>query len=106
MTAGWTYLLMAGVAEIGFASLLKLTEGFSRPWPTAAFFVCAALSFWLLTKAVETLPVGMAYAVWVGIGAAGAVVIGIAFFNDPVTFWRLFFTVLLIASIVGLKVVS
>ena len=106
MSVGWTYLLLAGAAEIGFVSLLKLTEGFTRAWPTAAFFVCAGLSFWLMTKAVQTLPVGMAYAVWMGIGAGGAVVIGIVFFNDPVTFWRLFFTVLLIGSIIGLKVVS
>lgn len=103
---GWIYLFAAGIAEVGFSTFLKLTEGFSKTLPTIGFAIFAVLSFWLLTRAMETIPLGTAYAVWTGIGAFGTAVIGIVFFKDPVTFARIFFLVLLLSSVVGLKLVS
>ena len=106
MSTGWTFLLLAGAAEIGYAALLKPTDGFTRLWPTVAFALCAGLSLWLLTKATQTVPVSTAYPVWVGIGAVGAVLVGVFFFGDSMSPAKLFFSTLLIASIVGLKYVS
>lgn len=102
----WVFLVAAGLCEISFAFFLKLSEGFSKTWPTVGFGVFAVLSFWLLTKAMETISVGTAYAVWTGIGALGTAVIGIVYFKDPATLPRLFFLGLLLVSIVGLKLVS
>ncbi|HEX4872285.1 MAG TPA: multidrug efflux SMR transporter [Nevskiaceae bacterium] len=103
---GWLWLLAAGVFEVGFTTCLKLSENFSRwPW-TVGFWICAAASFSLLSKAITTIPLGTAYAVWTGIGAFGTALIGIVFFKDPLTFWRLFFLFLLIAAVIGLKLVS
>ena len=70
------------------------------------FFVCLAISMFLLYKASQILPIGTAYAVWTGIGAAGTVLMGIIFFKEPADFWRLFFITMLIGSIIGLKAVS
>lgn len=105
MTA-WAILILAGCFEISFTTFLKLSENFTVYRYTAAFAVCAILSFGLLNKAIQTIPIGTAYAVWTGIGAAGTVVVGILFFKEPADFWRLFFLVLLIGSIAGLKFVS
>lgn len=69
----------------------------------AGFFICIILSFLLLNKAIQTLPMGTAYAVWTGIGAVGTVLVGIFFFDEPVNFWRVFFISSLIGSILGLK---
>lgn len=69
------------------------------------FLVCLTLSMVLLSKSVQTIPIGTAYPVWTGIGAVGTVIVGILFFNEPATFWRLFFITTLIISIVGLKFV-
>ena len=102
----WAYLIIAGVFEIGFASTLKLTENFTKVIPTAIFFVFASLSFYFLTKAAQTLPIGTAYAVWTGIGAAGTIAVGIFFYNEPAGILRLFFLFTLVASIVGLKLVA
>lgn len=102
----WAYLIVAGVFEIGFASTLKLTENFTKVIPTAIFLVFASLSFYFLTKAAETLPIGTAYAVWTGIGAAGTIAVGIFFYNEPAGILRLFFLFTLVASIVGLKLVA
>lgn len=99
----WTYLVLAGLFEVGFASTLKLTEGFTRLWPTLLFLLFAIVSFTLLAKAAQTLPIGTAYAVWTGIGAAGTVIIGILVYKEPATALRLFFIATLIASIIGLK---
>lgn len=106
MSAGWVYLLLAGICEVGFTTSLKLSQNFTRLIPSIAFAVSVAASFWLLTKAMETVPLGTAYAVWAGIGAAGTVVVGLVFFNDPLSLARLFFLTMLIVSIVGLKLVS
>ena len=102
----WLYLFLAGLFEIGFTTFLKLSDGFSRLWPTVFFLLFALASFWLLNKALQGVPLGTAYAVWTGIGAFGTAIAGIIMFADPVTFWRLFFLALLIGSIIGLKVVS
>lgn len=102
----WGLLVLAGLFEVGFTTCLKLSESFTKPIPSMGFLVCAILSFWLLTKAAETIPLGTAYAIWTGIGAFGTAVIGICFFGDPATTLRLVFLVLLIGSIIGLKLVS
>ncbi len=104
--SAWIYLIFAGVLEIGFASMIKLTENFTKTVPTLVFIVFACGSFYALTKAVETIPIGTAYAIWTGIGAFGTIVIGIVFYSEPAGLLRLFFLFTLIASIVGLKLVS
>ncbi len=103
---GWMYLFAAGVFEVGFTTSLKLSEGFSKITPTVGFMVLAAFSFWLLTKAMATIPLGTSYAVWTGIGAFGTALVGIVLFKDPVSLWRIFFLSTLIGSILGLKLVS
>jgi quaternary ammonium compound-resistance protein SugE len=102
----WAYLILAGLFEIGFALTLKLSDGFTRLWPTLVFFLCLVISLVLLVKAAEALPIGTTYAVWTGIGAAGAVIVGIVFFDEPVTAPRLICLTALIASIIGLRLVT
>ncbi|MFK2822372.1 DMT family transporter [Arcobacter sp. YIC-80] len=104
--SAWLYLILAGLLEVGFASMLKLTENFTKLIPTIIFLVFASSSFYFLTKAVESIPIGTAYAVWTGIGAFGTILIGILFYNEPAGILRLFFLFTLISSIVGLKLVS
>ena len=101
-------LIIAGLFEVGFATCLgKARESGSNTavWMTG-FFICLAISMFLLYKVTQTLPIGTAYAVWTGIGAVGTVLMGIFFFKEPADFWRLFFITTLICSIIGLKVVS
>jgi quaternary ammonium compound-resistance protein SugE len=105
----WIILIIASLFEIGFATSLgklKTTSGSSYLMWLCAFAICLVLSVYLLYKATLTLPVGTAYAVWTGLGAAGIVLVGIFVFKEPATFWRMFFLTTLIASIVGLKLVS
>ena len=102
----WAYLLLAGLFEVGFASTLKLTEGFTKLWPTVIFLTCLALSFFLLNKALKDIPIGTAYAVWTGIGAAGTAIVGMLVYKEPATALRLFFIALLIGSIMGLKLAT
>ena len=102
----WALLVVAGLFETGFAVTLKLSEGFRRPVPTVAFLVCGGLSFWMLSQALRTLPVGTAYAVWTGIGAVGTAVVGMAAFGDPVTVLRLVSIALVVAGVVGLNLSS
>ncbi len=104
--SAWIYLMSAGVLEVGFAFMLKLTDNFTKITPTIIFVLFAIGSFYALTKAIETIPIGTAYAVWTGIGAFGIIVIGIVFYNEPAGALRLFFLFTLIASIIGLKLVS
>ena len=102
----WLILIIAGFFEVGFTTCLKLSNNFSDWRWSAGFFICITLSFVLLNKAVQTIPLGTGYAVWTGIGAVGTVIIGMLFFKEPTDFWRLFFIFTLIASIIGLKLVS
>ena len=105
----WIILVIGGLFEVGFTFCLGKAQGSSGSEATgwyAGFVVCLLLSMGLLMKATQTLPLGTAYAVWTGIGAVGTVLVGILFFKDPATFWRLFFICTLIASIIGLKAVS
>ena len=99
----WVYLMFAGLFEVGFASTLKLTENFTKLWPTLIFSVCILLSFVLLNRALRDIPIGTAYAVWTGIGAAGTAAVGIFFYKEPATALRLVFLATLVGSIVGLK---
>lgn len=102
----WLYLIIAGLFEVGFTTCLKLSNNFSIPKWTIGFLVCATLSFFLLSKAIQTIPMGTGYAVWTGIGAAGTVIVGIILFKEPADVWRLLFIALLIGSVIGLKAVS
>ncbi|MES2643816.1 MAG: quaternary ammonium compound efflux SMR transporter SugE [Myxococcota bacterium] len=102
----WILLVLAGLLETGWAIGLKYTEGFSKPVPTVLTVVAMVASMGLLGLALRDLPVGTAYAVWVGIGAFGTAVLGILLFGEPATPARLFFLVLLAVAIAGLKVTS
>lgn len=102
----WILLVIAGLFEVGFTTCLKMSEGFTKLTPSIGFVIFAASSFMLLNKVIKTIPLGTAYAVWTGIGAVGTVLIGIFFFKESTEFLKLFFIFLLIASIIGLKVVS
>lgn len=105
----WIILVIAGLFEVLFASCLgkaKTASGAEMYWWYGAFLVSLTMSMALLIKATQTLPIGTAYAVWTGIGAVGTALVGILIFKDPASFWRVFFITTLIASVVGLKVVS
>lgn len=105
----WILLIIAGFFEMGFAMCLgkaKETSGEAFAGWITGFFICLSISMYLLYRATQTLPIGTAYAVWTGIGAVGTAVIGILLFKEPTDFWRLFFIITLICSIVGLKFVS
>lgn len=99
----WIMLLCAGLLEMGWAVGLKYTAGFTRPLPSALTAAGIVGSFLLLAQAVKTLPIGTAYAVWVGIGALGTAVLGMVLLGEPVTAPRLLFLGLLLVAIVGLK---
>ncbi|MBL8950890.1 MAG: multidrug efflux SMR transporter [Myxococcaceae bacterium] len=99
----WVLLVVAGVLEMGWAVGLKYTQGFTKPLPSVLTVVMLVTSVGLLATAARTLPIGTAYAVWVGIGATGAAVLGIVLFDEPVTAPRVFFLVLMLVAIVGLK---
>jgi quaternary ammonium compound-resistance protein SugE len=102
----WFILFIAGLLETGWAIGLKYTEGFTRPLPTVLTAVSMVASLFLLGLALRTLPVGTAYAVWTGIGAAGTAVLGIYLFGEPATALRLACIGLILAGIIGLKLVS
>jgi len=101
--SSWVLLLIAGVLECGWAVGLKYTDGFTRPLPSILVGATIIASLVMLSLAARTLPIGTAYAVWVGIGALGAAVLGIFLFREPVTPARVFFLAMLMVSIVGLK---
>ena len=105
----WLILIIAGLCEVGFTYCLGRTKSITGvEWWTwiGGFCFFYILSAVLLAKATQTLPIGTAYTVWTGIGAVGAVVVGIFIFKEPATFWRLFFLTTLILSIIGLKSIS
>ncbi len=99
-------LVVAGLFECAWAIGLKYTEGFTKLLPSVFTIITLAISMVLLAKASRDLPIGTAYAVWVGIGALGAAILGIFLFREQVTPARIFFLILLLASIIGLKVTS
>ena len=102
----WVYLVLAGLFEVGFTTSLKFSNNFTELWPSVSFFVCTILGFWLLNKAVKTIPLGTAYAIWTGIGATGTALVGMVVFDEPTTAARSGFLIVLIGAIIGLKVVT
>ncbi len=102
----WILLLVAGLLEVGWAIGLKYTEGFTRLWPSVWTGAAMVASVVLLAFALKTIPVGTGYAVWTGIGAAGTAILGIALFAEPATAARLGCIGLIVAGIVGLKLVT
>lgn len=102
----WIILIFAGLMEVTFTFCLGKTKnaaGHELVWWWIGFLAALAMSMFLMAKAAEKLPIGTVYPVWTGIGAVGAVVVGIIFFHEPATFWRIFFITTLILSIIGLK---
>ncbi|WP_440006546.1 quaternary ammonium compound efflux SMR transporter SugE [Halomicrococcus sp. SG-WS-1] len=102
----WYVLVVAGVFEIAWAVGLEYSDGLSKPLPTAGTVVALVVSMLLLAKAVETLPVGTAYAVWTGIGAVGTASLGIVLFDEPAELTRVFFIGVVVVGIVGLHLSS
>jgi quaternary ammonium compound-resistance protein SugE len=99
----WVILIIAGLLETCWAIGLKYTEGFIRLVPSLFTLLTLAGSMYLLAKAAQSLPIGTAYAVWVGIGAVGAAILGIVLFKEPIAIPRIAFMILLVISIIGLK---
>lgn len=102
----WVYLVLAGVLEVVWAVGLKYSEGFSKFWPSVLTIVATVASFWLLALSLKQLPLGTAYAIWVGIGVVGTAIFGMLIFKEPATVMRLLCIGLIMAGIVGLKLTS
>jgi quaternary ammonium compound-resistance protein SugE len=99
----WFYLILAGLLEIVWAIGMKRTEGFTKLWPSLGTFAALIASFWLMTISVRTLPIGTAYAIWTGIGAAGTALFGMVFLSEPRELGRVVCLVMIVAGTVGLK---
>ncbi|MBR6342899.1 MAG: multidrug efflux SMR transporter [Selenomonadaceae bacterium] len=99
----WIFLIIAGCFETFWAIALKLSEGFSRPAPTILTIVGMIISFYLLSKALTVIPLGMGYAIWTGIGIVGTFIISVAFFHDPISLGQGLCVFLILAGIVGLR---
>ncbi len=102
----WTMLVIAGLLEIVWATALKESEGFTRLWPSVIGVTVSLASFVVLALALKHLPVGTAYAVWVGIGAVGVAIAGIFYFGDAATPQRLFCIALVVGGVIGLRLVE
>jgi quaternary ammonium compound-resistance protein SugE len=102
----WVMLFIAGLLEVGWAVGLKYTQGFTKFWPSVGTVGVMIVSFFLLSQALKTIPVGTGYAVWTGIGAAGTAILGMALFGEPRDVARIMCLSLIVAGIVGLKIVS
>lgn len=102
----WILLVIAGLLEVGWSIGMKFTDGFTRLWPSVFTGAGIVTSMVLLSYAARTLPIGTAYGVWVGIGAAGAAVVGMLVLGEPATAARIFFICLLLVAVVGLKATS
>jgi len=100
----WLVLIVAAVFEIAFALSLKPSEGFSRFWPTAGVLVFGVISVVLLSRTLDRLPVGTAYAVWTGLGSIGVVTLGVVLFGEPLTPARIACISLIVAGVVGLRI--
>ncbi|MEU8478678.1 DMT family transporter [Streptomyces hygroscopicus] len=99
----WVLLVTAGLFEICWSIGMKLSDGFTRLWPSVVTVAGLIVSMGLLSAAVKSLPIGTAYGVWVGIGAVGTALLGMLLFHEPVTTARIFFLLLLVVAIVGLE---
>ncbi|SFB13262.1 MULTISPECIES: quaternary ammonium compound efflux SMR transporter SugE [unclassified Bacillus (in: firmicutes)] len=99
----WVYLLIAGIFEVVWAIGLKYSNGFSKLYPSVITVVGMAISFYFLALATKTLPIGTAYAIWTGIGAVGAVILGMILFNEPKDLMRIMFVTFILVGIIGLK---
>lgn len=106
MSPAWITLIFAGLFEVCWAIGLKYTDGFTRLYPSLFTLATLAVSMYLLSRAAQSLPIGTAYAVWVGIGALGASILGIFLFKETASAPRLIFLALLVISIIGLKITS
>ncbi|HCP55376.1 MAG: QacE family quaternary ammonium compound efflux SMR transporter [Pseudomonadaceae bacterium] len=106
ISSGWFFLLCAGLSEICYAAIIPRTEGFTRLWPSVYCAVFIIISLYLLSLATRTLPIGTAYAVWVGIGAVGTAIYGIAVLNEPAHLARIGCLALIVGGVIGLKLVS
>jgi quaternary ammonium compound-resistance protein SugE len=102
----WLYLLLAGLLEVGWAVGLKYTHGFTRLWPSISTVAAMTVSFFFLSLALKSIPVGTGYAVWTGIGAVGTAILGMVLLGEPREVGRILCLVLIIAGIVGLKLFS
>jgi quaternary ammonium compound-resistance protein SugE len=105
-TLAWICLVASGIVDVAWALAMKKAEGFANPVWSAVSLMLLAVFVYLLTKALQVLPVGTAYAVWTGIGAAGTVIAGMVFFSEPASPLRMVFIATVVAGIVGLKVTS
>ena len=102
----WIWLAIAGAFEVVWAVLLKYTDGFTRLWPSLATIAAMAVSFYCMSRSLQTLPIGTVYAVWTGIGAAGAAIWGMAVEGDPATALRIGCLCLILAGVAGLKIAA
>lgn len=102
----WLDLFIAGIFEVVWSTCLKYSHGFTNVMFTVLTFIGMGFSFWFLAHAVKSLPMGTAYAIWTGIGALGAVIVGVILFKEAVTLVRLFFVAMLLTGIIGLKLTS
>jgi quaternary ammonium compound-resistance protein SugE len=102
----WIILVIAGLFEVGWAIGLKYTEGFTRLWPSVGTVLAMIMSLWLLGIAMKSLPVGTAYSVWVGVGAVGTVILGIALLGEPANPGRLVSVAFIVGGIMGLKIAT
>ncbi len=105
-TVAWVFLIIAGLLEVVWAIGLKYTQGFTRLWPTLGTVTAMVASFLLLAQALKTIPVGTGYAVWTGIGAVGAAIVGMVYLGEPRTTARIVCLLLIVAGIVGLNLAS
>jgi len=102
----WVLIVVAGLLEVAWSIGMKYTDGFTRLWPSLMTGAGIVASMMLLSQAAKSLPIGTAYGVWVGIGAAGAAVVGMLLLGEPATAARIFFVALLLVAVVGLKATS
>ena len=102
----WIWLLLAGIGEIGLVLFMKLSDGFKKIKYTVLTIVSSILSFYFLSKALITIPLGIGYAVWTGIGSAGSVIIGMVFFKESKDLKRIFYLLLIFVSVIGLRITS
>jgi quaternary ammonium compound-resistance protein SugE len=104
--SAWVWLGLAGLAEVVFTLVLKMTDGFTRPWPVAVLLPVMVTSLFCMSRAVTVLPLGTVYAVWTGIGTAGALAWGILAFGEPASAPRIFCILLILVGVVGVRLVS